>query len=109
MERDVRVIDLSNKYAKEFSGDETQETMFAKLLDERKAMVVKKKPKVFFEKIRKHFTDKGMVEGRDYFMGLVKYRAKGISFTYNDIPKELFHKDGEFAHQQEYRIALNPE
>lgn len=107
-EGDTRVIDMSRKYAKEFSGDETEETMFVKQHAERKAMVVIKKPEVFFEKIRSAFAKEDLVEGVDYFMGLVKYRTEGERFTYRDVPEELFHKEGEFAHQQEYRIALNP-
>lgn len=82
--------------------------MFAKLLSERKAMVVIKRPEEFFEKIRATFAKENLIEGVDYFMGLVEYRAEGDSFTYRDVPDELFHKDGEFEHQQEYRIALNP-
>ena len=82
--------------------------MFVKQLAERKAMVVIKKPEVFFEKIRSAFAKEDLVEGVDYFMGLVKYRTEGERFTYRDVPEELFHKEGEFAHQQEYRIALNP-
>lgn len=31
-EGEMRIIDMSKKYAEEFSGDETEETMFAKLL-----------------------------------------------------------------------------
>ena len=108
-EGDTRIIDMSKKYTKEFSGDETEETMFATLLKERKAMVVIKKPEAFFEKIRTAFAKENLEEGVDYHMGLVEYRTEGEGFTYRDVPDELFHKDGEFAHQQEYRIALNPD
>lgn len=107
-EGDTRIIDMSKKYAEEFSSDETAETMFAKQLAERKAMVVIKKPEVFFEKIRIAFAKEDLEEGVDYFMDLVEYRAKDEQFTYRDVPEELFHKDEEFEHQQEYRITLNP-
>lgn len=36
-------------------------------------MVVIKKPEVFFEKIKTTFAKENLVEGVDYFMGLVEY------------------------------------
>lgn len=33
---------------------------------------------------------------------------KGERFSYIDVPDELYHKDGKFEHQQEYRMVLNP-
>lgn len=55
------------------------------------------------------FAGNGLEEGRDFCMGLVHYRKDWEKFTYKDVPWELFHKEGRFKAQQEFRIALNPE
>lgn len=106
---DTLVFDMSEAYAKAFSGEETWENRFKKPLLERKAMVVMHRPDVFLDRVKCFFAGNGLEEGRDFCMGLVHYRKDWEKFTYKDVPWELFHKEGRFKSQQEFRIALNPE
>ena len=109
-EGDTMIFDMSEAYAQDFADGETWKTRFDTAFEDRKAMVVIHRPMVFLDKVKDFFEkEKGLVEGRDYFMGLVHYRKAGEKFTYKKTPDELFHKDARFNPQQEYRIALNPE
>ena len=108
-EGDYVVYDMSVAYANDFNGNETWENRFDTAFEDRKAMVVINRPMAFLKKVRDFFEEKGLVEGRDYYMGCVQYRKDGEKFTYKEVPTELFHKDARFEPQQEFRIALNPE
>lgn len=107
-EGDCVAYDMSEAYAQDFSGEETWENRFKTGFPDRKAMVVIHRPQVFLDKVKRHFADFRLEEGRDYYMGFVQYRKEGEKFTYKEVPWELFHKDARFEKQQEYRIALNP-
>lgn len=107
-EEDAMVFDMSEAYAQDFANGETWKTRFDTTFENRKAMVVIHRPEVFLKKVKDFFTEKGLVEGCDYYMGCVHYR-KGGKFTYKKAPEELFYKDARFEKQQEFRIALNPE
>jgi hypothetical protein len=65
------------------------------------------RPDVFLDRVKYFFAGNGLEEGRDFCMGLVHYRKDWEKFTYKDVPWELFHKEGRFKAQQEFRIALN--
>ena len=101
--------DMSEAYAQDFAGGEKWETRFDTAFEDRKAMVVIHRSKVFLDRVKRRFADFKLEEGRDYYMGCVQYRKEGEKFTYKDVPTELFHKDVRFEKQQEFRIALNPE
>jgi len=107
-EGDALVFDMSKAYAEDFGKDETWESRFSqKDLKKRMAMVVIHRPDIFINKIKSFFGEKGLVEGRDYYMRSIHYRTEGERFTYEKAPMELLHKDIRFMYQQEFRIMLN--
>lgn len=106
-EGDTLVFDMSKAYAEDFGKDETWESRFDKGLKERKSMVVIHRPDIFINKIKSFFEENGLVEGCDYYMQSIHYRAEGERFTYEKAPLELLHKDARFVYQQEFRIMLN--
>lgn len=106
-EGDALVFDMSKAYAEDFGKEETWESRFDKDLKKRKAMVVIHRPSIFINKVRKFFEENGLVEGCDYYMQCIHYRAEGERFTYEKAPLELLHKDARFVYQQEFRIMLD--
>lgn len=106
-EGDTLVFDMSKTYAEDFGKDETWESRFSKDLKKRKAMVVIHRPGIFINKVKEVFEKNGLVEGCDYYMQSIHYRAEGERFTYKKAPLELLHKDARFVYQQEFRVMLN--
>lgn len=76
-EGDCVAYDMSEAYAQDFSGEETWENRFKTGFPDRKAMVVIHRPQVFLDKVKRHFADFRLEEGRDYYMGCVQYRKEG--------------------------------
>ncbi len=102
------VYDMAKDYIDSFCEGETFRSMLEKPLNERTSMVVIRDVDEFISRLKRFFSDNGLVEECDYFMHNVRYRTKIGTFVYSKAPLELFNKEGNFKKQQEYRVILNP-